>query len=98
MIPGRNTRRHKEGLMRSTVYSFGRVGAVVVMIAAIALVEEYAAGQANRPQMPLFEPDPLWSEALPNKWVTGQVGGVAVDTHDNVWIFHREASIPDGEK
>jgi hypothetical protein len=49
-------------------------------------------------QVPLFEPDPLWSQALPNKWVTGQVGGVAVDSHDNVWVFHRPATIPDGEK
>jgi DNA-binding beta-propeller fold protein YncE len=30
--------------------------------------------------------------------VTGAVGGTAVDSHDNVWVFHREASIPDGEK
>ena len=43
----------------------------------------------GRQQVPLFEPDPLWSQALPNKWVTGQVGGVAVDSHDNVWVFHR---------
>jgi DNA-binding beta-propeller fold protein YncE len=35
---------------------------------------------------------------LPNKWVNGQVGGVAVDSHDNVWVFHRPATIPDGEK
>ena len=49
-------------------------------------------------QVPHFEPDPLWFEALPNKWVTGQVGGVAVDSHDNIWVFHRPATIPDGEK
>jgi hypothetical protein len=49
-------------------------------------------------QVPQFQPDPLWSQALPNKWVTGAVGGMAVDTHDNVWVFHREGSIPDGEK
>ena len=49
-------------------------------------------------RLPLFEPDPLWSQALPNKWVTGQVGGVAVDSHDHVWVFHRPATIPDGER
>lgn len=52
----------------------------------------------SRQQLPIFEPDPLWSQALPNKWVTGQVGGVAVDSHDNVWVFHRPDTIPDGEK
>jgi len=53
---------------------------------------------AARAQVPLFEPDPLWFEALPNRWVTGAVGGVAVDSHDNVWVFHRPGSIPDNEK
>jgi len=60
---------------------------------ALATLLGAAAGPA-----PSFRPDPLWSQALPNKWVTGAVGGMAVDTHDNVWVFHREASIPDGEK
>jgi hypothetical protein len=53
---------------------------------------------AQTNDVPRFEPDPLWSEALPNKWVTGQVGGLAVDSHDNLWVFHRPATIPDGEK
>jgi DNA-binding beta-propeller fold protein YncE len=58
-----------------------------------------AAAMAQPPRsVPTFEPDPLWSELLPNQWVTGAVGGVAVDRHDNVWVFHRPASIPDGEK
>jgi DNA-binding beta-propeller fold protein YncE len=54
-------------------------------------------GAADR-AVPQFEPDPLWSEALPNNWVTGAVGGVAVDSRDHVWVLHRPASIPDGEK
>ena len=56
------------------------------------------ASAQGRRQLPIFEPDPLWSEALPHKWVSGQVGGVAVDSHDNVWVFHRPDTIPDGEK
>jgi len=57
-----------------------------------------ALSAQSKQQLPLFEPDPLWSQALPNKWVTGQVGGVAVDSHDSVWVFHRPETIPDGEK
>jgi hypothetical protein len=72
-------------------------GAVVVMIAG-AVAVRHAGAQAIHRQVPRFEPDPLWSQALPNKWVTGQVGGVAVDSHDNLWVFHRPATIPDGEK
>lgn len=67
-----------------------RILAVLVLLAV--------APQANRTQVPQFEPDPLWSQSLPNKWVTGQVGGLAVDSHDNLWVFHRPATIPDGEK
>jgi hypothetical protein len=74
-----------------------KVSAPVVM-AVVARAAWHAAGQGNRPQIPLFEPDPLWSQALPNNWVTGQVGGLAVDSHDNLWVFHRPTTIPDGEK
>jgi hypothetical protein len=69
------------------------------MVLILAGLEgRHASGQASQRRVPLFEPDPLWSQALPNKWVTGQVGGLAVDSHDNVWVFHRPATIPDGEK
>jgi NHL repeat len=72
---------------------------LVIAISAVAtLLDNAGRAQSSRQQVPIFEPDPLWSEALPNKWVTGQVGGVAVDSHDNVWVFHRPATIPDGEK
>jgi DNA-binding beta-propeller fold protein YncE len=74
------------------------VALVVAIGGAAALFEKSVSAQGSRPQVPRFEPDPLWSQTLPNKWVTGQVGGVAVDSHDNVWVFHREATIPDGEK
>src|SRR6478736_4798526 len=72
-----------------------------VALSIVILGVYFAAAQATRqarPQVPMFEPDPLWSQALPNKWVTGQVGGLAVDSHDNLWVFHRPATIPDGEK
>ena len=68
----------------------------VALAGVVALL--LSSAQTARQQIPQFEPDPLWSETLPNKWVTGQVGGVAVDSKDNVWVFHRPATIPDGEK
>jgi hypothetical protein len=54
--------------------------------------------QGSRHPVPLFDSDPLWSQVLPNKWVSGQVGGLAVDSHDNLWVFHRPGTIPDEEK
>ena len=71
----------------------GRVWTLAISATAGAVM---LVAQTN--DVPRFEPDPLWSEALPNKWVTGQVGGLAVDSHDNLWVFHRPATIPDGEK
>jgi DNA-binding beta-propeller fold protein YncE len=71
---------------------------VVLSVASIMVIERSLLAQAGRSQVPLFEPDPLWSQALPNRWVSGQVGGVAVDSHDNLWVFHRPATIPDSEK
>jgi len=85
--------------MKSKMWAVGGGLAVVAAIgAAVAMIEKTANAQTSRQQVPLFEPDPLWSEALPNKWATGQVGGVAVDVHDNVWVFHRPATIPDSER
>ena len=72
--------------------------AIAAAATLIAVNHASTAAQSNRIDVPQFEPDPLWSEALPNKWVTGQVGGLAVDRHDNLWVFHRPATIPDGEK
>jgi hypothetical protein len=74
------------------------ISASAAIVLGLAWVEPAATAQAARRRVPLFEPDPLWSQALPNKWVTGQVGGVAVDSHDHLWVFHRPATIPDGEK
>jgi DNA-binding beta-propeller fold protein YncE len=85
--------------------NIGLVGGAVALVATIGVAAAMLQSPANRPadgeqggQVPLFEPDPLWTQALPNKWVSGAVGGVAVDRHDNLWVFHRPATIPDGEK
>src|SRR6516164_2845251 len=86
-------RSHASGLIQCGAIMRGRVW-VFVGTASIML----ASAQVRRTQVPVFEPDPLWSQGLPNKWVNGQVGGVAVDSHDNLWVFHRPATIPDGEK
>jgi hypothetical protein len=83
---------------REFAKGLGRV-ALVVLIGIVAVEGPQNSGaQTKRPQVPRFEPDPLWSEALPNKWVTGAVGGLAVDSHDNVWVFQRPGSIPEAER
>ena len=55
--------------MKRTLWAVGEGVALVAVIAAAgAMLEKSANAQATRQQVPLFEPDPLWSEALPNKW------------------------------
>ena len=55
----------------------------VLVLALVQQPAQLARGQTNRPQIPAFEPDPLWSQALPNKWVTGQIGGLGVTIGDS---------------
>jgi hypothetical protein len=85
--------------MKSRTRAVAAKLAMTIVLSAAAVIVEHAVGaQGAGTQVPMFEPDPLFTQALPNKWVTGMVGGVAVDVHDNFWVFHRPATIPDGEK
>jgi DNA-binding beta-propeller fold protein YncE len=36
-----------------------------------------------------FEVDPSWPQPMPDRWVTGAVGGVCVDAQDHVFILNR---------
>jgi hypothetical protein len=42
---------------------------------------------------PSFVVDASWPKPLPNDWRIGQVGGIAVDSHDNVWVYHRPRTL-----
>jgi len=42
---------------------------------------------------PVFQVDPSWPRTLPNNWVIGQTGGIAVDSRDHVWLLQRPRSI-----
>jgi DNA-binding beta-propeller fold protein YncE len=38
---------------------------------------------------PKFQVDPFWPKPLPDRWVTGEVGGVCVDAQDHVFVVTR---------
>jgi hypothetical protein len=42
---------------------------------------------------PSFVVDPSWPKPLPDNWRIGQVGGIAVDSHDNIWVYHRPRTL-----
>ena len=75
---------------------------VVSMIAVCASMSQRVGGQATAPApqggLPRFKMDPSWPPKLPHDWVMGQMSGVAVDSHDNVWLIHRPRLIPNDKR
>jgi DNA-binding beta-propeller fold protein YncE len=43
-------------------------------------------GQGDAPK---YEVDPYWPKPLPDRWVTGRLGGVCVDAQDHVFVVNR---------
>lgn len=64
---------------------------VVGVVFALTPVQSDATGN------PRFLVDPFWPKPLPDNWLIGQVGGLAVDQHDNIWIVQRQRSLTNDE-
>jgi DNA-binding beta-propeller fold protein YncE len=58
--------------------------ALVVMLTAFCALRLNAQGNP-----PKFEVDPSWPRLLPDKWVTGAVTGVCVDSQDHLFIVNQ---------
>jgi sugar lactone lactonase YvrE len=43
-------------------------------------------------EVPAFEYDPAWPKPLPNNWIPGNIGAMAVDAKDHIWIAQRPGS------
>ena len=68
-----------------------------VSLAAFAMLLAASVVPA-RAASPAFRVDPYWPRPLPKNWIIGQVGGMAVDAQDNIWVFQRPRSLTDDEK
>jgi len=44
---------------------------------------------ARRQEIPRFVVDPYWPKPLPDRWVTGEIGGTCVDKNDHVFTVNR---------
>jgi hypothetical protein len=64
----------------------GTAAAALVIVLAMFCVPRLNA-QGNPPK---YEVDPSWPKPLPDKWVTGSVGGVCADAQDHVFIVNRQ--------
>ena len=57
------------------------------------VLERLPASAAVKGTAPGFVLDPAWPQPLPNNWVIGDVGGIAVDAKDHIWVLHRPRSV-----
>jgi len=76
------------------------VGALA-LIAAVVLSSPFwrsmeVSAQSARPALngPQFEVDPSWPKPLPERWVTGELGGVCVDANDHIFVLSRANLYP----
>jgi hypothetical protein len=77
----------------------GTVSSLAALAAAVALWQvQPNVAQASRDDTPKYSVDPSWPRALPHKWQIGQVPGIAVDKHDNVWIVQRPRTLTSDER
>jgi hypothetical protein len=74
------------------------IAATVAAFSTLLAVAASAAPQAKNGNGPRFVVDPFWPKDLPETWTLGQVGGIAVDNQDNVWIVHRPNTLVDDER
>ena len=64
---------------------------------APAVTEEATAVSEETDGVPVFKVDPYWPQPLPNDWLIGEVGGVAVDSRDHIWIVQRPGSLSEDD-
>jgi len=72
------------------------LGAMLSMTFA-GLIAWQGDATADREQR-RFSVDPDWPKPLPNRWLVGQVAGVAVDRHDRIWIIQRQSTLTIDER
>ena len=67
-------------------------------ISKFVLAVLFAAGTAQAQQVPTYKVDPTWPKPLPRAkaadgnmrtWITGEVAGTCVDSHDHIFIANR---------
>jgi hypothetical protein len=85
-------------LGRATLPALGLgLATALAAIGAWTLLPVQDATANKDDDRPRFKVDHKWPKALPNKWLVGQVAGVAVDRHDHIWIIQRATTLTDDE-
>jgi DNA-binding beta-propeller fold protein YncE len=76
---------------RNFTHVRGIGGVLIALSVVLGSPRHDLEGQAKNatPMAPVFEVDPLWPKPLPNHWVLGSLGGIAVDDQDHIWVLNR---------
>jgi hypothetical protein len=79
--------------MKSRHYFY--VGSTLLAAVVIAIGAWQPPAQAGDKiaTPPSYKVDPTWPKQLPNNWLIGQVGGLAVDSQDHIWILQRPRTL-----
>jgi NHL repeat-containing protein len=99
IMPSIRRNHGKEGLMNSIYRKSVLVvlaGRILGLFGGETILHQAKAQEVT--QGPKFKVDPLWPQALPDRWVTGSVGGTCVDAKDHVFTVNRGDLSPKEKK
>ena len=57
------------------------------------VVERTPPHAAPSSTAPGFVVDAGWPKPLPHNWIIGDIGGLFVDKHDHIWVYHRPRAL-----
>ena len=80
--------------MRSSKSVFLSIaGSCLLLVVAVGILDPV---RARAQQAPRYEVDPFWPKLpLPDRWITGGLGGMCIDGRDHVFILNRQNVVPD---
>jgi hypothetical protein len=73
------------------------VARLLSLLPAVLACAACALTSPREPDVPRYKVDAAWPKQLPNKWMIGQVTGMAVDRHDRIWVLQRPRSLTPDE-
>lgn len=76
---------------------FFRIVGAALLSAGCASSQAEQPAQGRNTRAPVFKVDPFWPKPLPNDRLIGEVGGLAVDSRDHIWIVQRPDSLTPDE-